>query len=41
MNKSQLKDYILFNRNILIGFAGAFLTGAGISQGYQGQPLRL
>ena len=32
MNKSQLKDYLLFNRNILIGFAGAFLTGAGISQ---------
>ena len=32
MNKSQLKDYLLFNKNILIGFAGAFLTGAGISQ---------
>jgi hypothetical protein len=32
LNKNQLKDYLLFNRNILIGFAGAFLTGAGISQ---------
>ena len=32
MNKSQLKDYLLFNRNILIGFSGAFLIGAGISQ---------
>src|SRR5919107_3710407 len=32
MNSSQIKDYLLFNRNLLIGFAGAFLTGAGISQ---------
>jgi hypothetical protein len=32
LDRSQLKDYLLFNRNILIGFAGAFLTGAGISQ---------
>ena len=32
MNRSQLKDYLLFNRNILIAFAGAFLTGAVISQ---------
>ena len=32
MNSSRLKDYLLFNRNILIGFAGAFLAGAGISQ---------
>jgi len=32
LDSSQLKDYLLFNRNILIGFAGAFLTGAGISQ---------
>ena len=32
MNKSRFKDYILFNRNILIGFTAAFLTGAGISQ---------
>ena len=32
MNRSRLKDYILFNRNILIGFSGAFLTGAGTSQ---------
>ena len=36
MNKSQLKDYLLFNKNILIGFAGAFLTGAGISQAIAG-----
>jgi len=32
LNRSRLKDYILFNRNILIGFSGAFLTGAGTSQ---------
>jgi hypothetical protein len=32
LNRSRLKDYLLFNRNILIGFAAAFLTGAGISQ---------
>jgi hypothetical protein len=32
LDRSRLKDYLLFNRNILIGFAGAFLTGAGISQ---------
>jgi hypothetical protein len=32
LDRSQLKDYLLFNRNILIGFAGASLTGAGISQ---------
>ncbi len=32
MNRSRLKDYLLFNRNILIGFSGAFLTGAGTSQ---------
>ena len=36
MNTSRLKDYLLFNRNILIGFAGAFLTGAGISQAIAG-----
>jgi hypothetical protein len=29
---NRLKDYLLFNRNILIGFVGAFLTGAVISQ---------
>jgi len=29
---SQLKDYLLFNRNILIGFVGAFLTSAVSSQ---------
>jgi hypothetical protein len=28
----RLKDYLLFNRNILVGFVGAFLTGAVISQ---------
>ena len=32
MNRIQLKNYILFNRNILIGFTAAFLTGAAISQ---------
>ncbi|MGI9012245.1 MAG: hypothetical protein ACR2F1_13810 [Nitrososphaeraceae archaeon] len=32
MNRSRLKDYLLFNRNILIGFVGAFLTSAGTSQ---------
>ena len=32
MNRSRLKDYLLFNRNILISFSGAFLTGAGTSQ---------
>jgi hypothetical protein len=32
MNRSRLKDYLLFNRNILIGFASAFLTSAGTSQ---------
>ena len=36
MDRSRLKDYLLFNRNILIGFAGAFLTGAGISQAIAG-----
>jgi hypothetical protein len=29
---SQLKAYLLFNRNILIGFVGAFLVGAVSSQ---------
>jgi hypothetical protein len=29
---SRLRDYFLFNRNILIGFVGAFLTGAISSQ---------
>jgi len=32
LNKTRLKDYLLFNRNILIGFSGAFLTGAATSQ---------
>jgi hypothetical protein len=32
LNKNRLKKYLLFNRNILIGFTGAFLTGAGTSQ---------
>jgi hypothetical protein len=29
---NRLKDYLLLNRNILIGFIGAFLTGAVSSQ---------
>jgi hypothetical protein len=36
MIKSSLKEYLLFNRNILIGFVGAFLTGAAISQAIAG-----
>jgi hypothetical protein len=32
LNRNRLKEYLLFNRNILIGFSGAFLTGAGTSQ---------
>jgi len=32
LSKNRLKEYLLFNRNILIGFTGAFLTGAGTSQ---------
>ena len=36
MNRSRLKDYLLLNRNILIGFSGAFLTGAGTSQAITG-----
>ena len=32
MSRSRLKEYLLFNRNILIGFSGAFLTGAATSQ---------
>jgi hypothetical protein len=28
----RLRNYLLFNRNILIGYVGAFLTGAIISQ---------
>lgn len=32
MNRSRFRDYLLFNRNILIGFAGAFLTSAVTSQ---------
>jgi hypothetical protein len=32
LNKNRLKEYLLFNRNILVGFTGAFLTGAGTSQ---------
>jgi uncharacterized membrane protein (DUF485 family) len=31
-SKSRLKEYLLFNRNILIGFSGAFLAGAATSQ---------
>jgi len=36
MTRSSLKEYLLFNRNILIGFVGAFLTGAAISQAIAG-----
>ena len=36
MTKISLKEYLLFNRNILIGFVGAFLTGAAISQAIAG-----
>lgn len=32
MNSSRFRDYFLFNRNILIGFAGAFLASAVTSQ---------
>ena len=32
MNRSRFRDYFLFNRNILIGFAGAFLASAVTSQ---------
>jgi hypothetical protein len=32
MDSSRIKDYLLFNRNLLIGFVVSFLTGAGISQ---------
>jgi hypothetical protein len=32
LNKNRPREYLLFNRNILIGFTGAFLTGAGTSQ---------
>jgi hypothetical protein len=33
LNRNRLKEYLLFNRNILIGFSGAFLSGAATSQG--------
>ena len=29
---SRVKAYLLFNRNILVGFTGAFLVGAASSQ---------
>jgi hypothetical protein len=32
LSRSRLKEYLLFNRNILIGFSGAFLVGAATSQ---------
>ena len=32
LNKNRLKEYLLFNRNILIAFTAAFLTSAGTSQ---------
>jgi hypothetical protein len=36
LNSIRLKDYLLFNRNILIGFSGAFLTSAVTSQSIAG-----
>jgi hypothetical protein len=36
MTMSSLKEYLLFNKNILIGFVGAFLTGAASSQAIAG-----
>jgi hypothetical protein len=36
LNRIRLKDYLLFNRNILIGFSGAFLTSAATSQSIAG-----
>jgi hypothetical protein len=32
LNRNRFRDYLLFNRNIIIGFAGAFLTSAVTSQ---------
>ena len=32
MSKSKFKEYLLLNKNILIGFVGAFLIGAISSQ---------
>jgi uncharacterized protein YacL len=32
LKRSRFQDYFLLNRNILIGFAGAFLTSAVTSQ---------
>jgi len=32
MSRSRIRDYLLFNRNILLGFIGAFLVGAATSQ---------
>jgi uncharacterized membrane protein YeaQ/YmgE (transglycosylase-associated protein family) len=32
MSKSKFREYLLLNKNILIGFVGAFLVGAIISQ---------
>ena len=32
LNENRLKEYLLFNRNILIAFTAAFLTSAGTSQ---------
>jgi uncharacterized membrane protein YeaQ/YmgE (transglycosylase-associated protein family) len=32
MSKSKFREYLLLNKNILIGFVGAFLAGAIISQ---------
>jgi hypothetical protein len=32
LNRNRFRDYLLFNKKILIGFAGAFLTSAVTSQ---------
>jgi hypothetical protein len=32
LNRNRLREYLLFNRNILIGFSVAFLAGAATSQ---------
>ena len=32
MSRSRIRNYLLFNRNILLGFIGAFLVGAATSQ---------
>jgi hypothetical protein len=36
LNRTRLKDYLLFNRDILVGFTGTFLTSAATSQAIAG-----